>query len=332
MRATYLFFAVVWLSLCVVHSFTTAQDDDEPKATRPPITRAARPTFSDREVETLFFRDIFAQGLVGDRPADFGRFGTGGQLATNDSSGNSSGGSNTAEPEIYQWSSIMPADSIESEVKRLNSVIDQVVTTPRKFESGGYRQARVHFSMLAVLFGIINEHDDQDIKWRDSSVAARELFSAMARNSTAGSSNVYQQAKLRKEDLRELVNGGSVDVAGDVDPENYWPAIVDHIPLMYRLEDGFEERLKPWVSSKSDVDANREELLTEAYMFAAIGELLMRDEMPFAEEDGYLEYAGDLKKAAMDVVEAVNANNYTKAAEAGSMIFQSCQNCHGEYP
>ena len=45
--------------------------DDKSKETRPPITRAARPKFTPREVSTLFFEDIFADALVGERPDAF---------------------------------------------------------------------------------------------------------------------------------------------------------------------------------------------------------------------------------------------------------------------
>lgn len=328
-------FVVVWLGMSAAHSYILAQDENREEQTerrkneRPPIKRASRPTFSDLDVDLLFFKDAFADGLVGDRPTDFGAFAT-----NNTGNGGGNEGTGTGETggggATYTWSKVISADAIESEVKRLNGVIDQVVTTPRKFESGGYREARIHFTMLSMLFAVIAEYDG-DVKWKENGIAGRELFSAMARNATAGSSNVYQQAKLRKEDLRELVNGGSLEVSGDVDPATDWPYIVDRPPLMTRLEYGYEDRIKPFISSNGDFSSNKDELLVEAYMIATMSEVLALEGMPDAEEEGYTDYAVEMRDAALEIVAAINADDYDRAATAGSLVFQTCQNCHGDW-
>lgn len=320
---------IVWIVLSITHSLCGFhQDEKKNKPTRRKIVRAARPEFDPAEVERLFFLDAFKQALVGDRPDVLSPSNRLADSGGNDRE-NPTPETNPTEGK-YAWSKVIKAEQLEQEVKRLNGIIDSTVTTPRKFASGAYRDARLHFSMLAVLFGIISEYDG-DVRWQENAPIARDLFAKMADNATAGSQAVYNQAKLRKEDLLEIINGGKLSVPGEFDPETHWDDVIDRSPLMERVEIGLGDRIKPWTASVGDFKENRESLLLEAAMFAAIAEVLTREGLPDADQEGYVELAREMRDAALQIVTAIETDDYDLALSAGSLVAESCQNCHDNW-
>lgn len=314
----------LWLVGNLFLSAVVGQDGDKKEEpTRPKIRRAARPEFTDRD-RSNFFQDAFAGALRGERPTQMAAA----QAAPSTGNGGpTTNGETAAASNSYAWSSIIKPDSIEQEVKRLNGLVNSTVTTPGKFESGDYRDARLHFSMLAMMFGIISEYDS-DVKWKEEGPVARQLFGSMAANAKAGSREVYQQAKLRRDDLRDLINGGTISTPGEVDKETDWSTLVDRSPLMERLDRGYADRLKPFVANAGEFNSNSEQLMLEAAVVAAIAEVLTREGMPEALEDGYVEYAHNMRDEAKNIITAIESKNYDMAAEAVSRIDQACQNCH----
>lgn len=326
---------LVWLAASVQSTWMDGsawarnQDDNDSRATRPPIKRAARPKFTQREISTLFFSDIFAEALVGERPSAFADVASTSAGSTNSVNAPDTP-TNPTNANQYAWSHLIAPEALESEIKRLNGIVEGVVTTPRKFESGGYRDARLHFSMLAMLFAIVTEYD-QNFRYKENGPIARDLFATMAANAKAGSDDVYRQAKLRRDDLREIVNGGTVSAAGEFDPVTDWATVVDRPPLMERLEISLNERIKPWTSNAREFKANADALQVEAQVVAAIAEVLTRDGLPDADADGYVGFAKEMQNAALDIVKAIKSDDYDSAAMSASLISQSCQNCHADW-
>ena len=102
-----------------------------------------------------------------------------------------------------KWSALISPTSLEDEIKRMRLHYDEVVTTPSAFNGGGYQDARRDLSALATLFAIISEHGGE-VRWKDQAAAARDLLARTAFNCKAGSTQVYNEARLRKADLQDL--------------------------------------------------------------------------------------------------------------------------------
>ena len=296
--------------------------DEKPKR----VVRAKRPTFEKKDREGTWFENIFKDGLVGERPKNFGS--VAGNAKSSGPVTDPGGNSSTPNANGEKWSELIAASVIEDEIKRIQIKLNEQVTTPVKFASG-YRRARESFSTLSMLFQIIREYDT-DVRFKEDADFAQAAFSRAAAAARVGSQQAYQNAKRRKEDLAEMIRGGNFPQDEKPDPDTDWSLVVDRTQLMVRLQKSIDN-LKPMTASKSEMSANVEEVFHEANIVAAIGKVLIKDGMEDGEEDTYATPSKDMTKAALDVISATKTNDYDLATKSVNLIDQSCTNCHDEW-
>ncbi|MCH5375702.1 MAG: cytochrome c, partial [Planctomycetes bacterium] len=227
------------------------------------------------------------------------------------------------------WSRWIDASSLEDEIKSIKLKVDQDVTTPTQFRSRDFKSCRRCFTMLAMLFGIIEEYDG-DVRWKDSSPALRQAFARAAVNCKTGSDQAYNEAKLRKLDLEDAVGGGSVNLP-EGKPRVNWEGVCDRSPLMQRLEIILQEQLRPKTANPGDFQANLDALHRDAQLIAAMGRVLRQEGMTDAGDEDYDKFCDTLSEAAGALAEAVKTSSYERATSAVSRISQSCSSCHDLY-
>lgn len=283
--------------------------------------RVARPSFDDKEVRKIFFENLFdGRILVGDRPSDLSA-----AAARPDKIKPTDG---TSTGTATGWAAIVSGSTIEDEVKRARQALDESVNTPTEFAGRGYKSAQVQFTTLALLFGIASEYDG-DVRWKSDAASARDAFARAAANAKAGgNSQVFSEAKSRKQDLQELINGSGFPAKGTAEPKTNWGQTCNRIPLMQRLEATQENRMREWVADKAAFKANKEVLLHEAQLVAAIGEVLGKEGMEDADAEEYKAFCLKLKKAALEVADAVKLDSDEAARKAVANINTTCDQCH----
>lgn len=322
-------FATPMLIAAISAGLFTLAASSELSAQPPSNQRAAPPKFDPRDSAGIFFEDLFEEGLEGERPQTIGAAPTtGGAPSTGGPNNNGSGGDSSGG--IYAWSQIISNTAIEDEIKAIKLAVDRDVTTPTKFTSRGYKLGRRHFSIAAMLFAVIAEFDG-DVRWKKVAAHARDDFARSAANCKVGSQQAYNEAKVRKQDLQDLIGGGQIDTSGDASPEAEWDKVCDRAPLMQRIEMAHQGKLTPLLSNEGDFKANKSEILQEAYMVAVVAEVLKQEGMEDGDDDDYAGYSDKMKKAALDIVDGVKNDNYESARKAVGIIGQSCSECHELY-
>jgi hypothetical protein len=301
--------------------------DDRHKAIseRASSTRVRPPEWKPDDAEEVFFRDAFRDALFGSRPPDMTR-------GTNSAVDASPGDPATTPLAAVQgpaWSAIISAETIEDEIKVLAQQLNQTVTTPAKFASRGYLDARIQFSLLGLLFAIAHEYDG-DVRWRNHAATARDRFLQTASITKDGTIEVYHAAKNRKAELDKLVRGGSIGTDSSNDGDG-WLQMLDRGPIMERLETADQETIQPALASASALRAAADRLIHEAELIVAIGYVLTREGMEDANNEEYVAYCDQLKRAATDVIQAVRQNDYSAARGAAGEISKSCSNCHESF-
>jgi hypothetical protein len=286
-----------------------------------PIRRAQPPKFSKVEP---FFEDAFASALQGERPADLSK-------AVAKSSSSNSGTPSTVDPSGSNntgsgWSAIIGSTVLEDEIKAQKLLADANVTTPSDFAGNGYKNARRDFSITAMIFGIIAEYDG-DVRWKKEAPTGRDLFARTAANAKVGTTGVYNEAKLRKQELADLISGQSFELR-DAEAKAKWGEILDRAPLMQRLEPARDEKIKPWTASESEFKDNLEKLSHEAQIFAAIGQVLQQEGMEDGDDTEYRKFANELVSGGKALAAACKEKNYDAASKATTLIVNSCDNCH----
>lgn len=309
------------LALCaILYSLTSAQ-----ATRRASLKRAQRPDWNDQASRGIFFDDAFIEALVGERPANFDpdvTRPTGPTSPDNGEPGGSAGGG-------YGWEKIISATTLEDEIKALKLEVDKDVTTPGKYASGDYKQGRRHFSMLALLFAIIAEHD-ADVRWKKESLVARDLFARAGFNSKVGAIQAYNEAKARKTDLGELIRGGGLQ-GQPGDSQTQWDTVCDRVPLMQRLEQSHQEGLVIWTANAGEFSNRSEQILHQAELVATIATVIKQEGFEFWDDDDYVGYCDELQRGALNIVDAVKLNNYDAARQAAGEISKACAACHEGY-
>ena len=159
------------------------------------------------------------------------------------------------------------AATLEDEVKRVKLRFDGRITSPGAFNGGGYRDARVDLTILASLFAVINDLPG-DVRWKAEAPAARDLIARTARNAAAGSTQVFNEAKLRKADLQDLVSGLAIQGPPDVEPVNDWTMIADRVPLMQYAQE-LTDRLDDLTRSEEEATENADAIRRQGELLAA---------------------------------------------------------------
>lgn len=322
-RPAFSIFTVVGLAAFAVLGVSTVHAQRNAR----PAPRAPKPTFNEREVSRIFFGDVFAEALDGERPANLS---AAPMMAAGGPSAGAVAGAESPGGYSGDWKSFLPAAVIEDELKAIKLKVDADVTTPSKWNGGGYEECRRHFSIAAAMFGIITEYDG-DVRWKQEAAYLRDVFSRSAANAKVGTPQSYNEAKIRKQDLTDLVGGGTIAVTGNPEPKTDWGATVDRAPIMQRIDMGQQEKLNAAVANEAAFKANKEELLHEAAMFAALAQILKQETMPDGTDETYVEYCDEMLTGSTTILDAIKLDNYEQASKGASMINTSCANCHDLY-
>ncbi|MCC9641004.1 cytochrome c [Rhodopirellula sp. JC740] len=306
-------FACALLTLFVGSSVTVAQEQ-----------RARPPQFDTDEVSRVFFANP-SDAFRGERPSlsSLRSAGVEKAIAEQQTASEDSGGTGT------QWAKLISAPSLEDEIKRVKLRYDSVITTPGAFNGGGYQDARLNLSVLATLFAVITEHAE-DVRWKTDAPVARDVLARTARNSAAGSTQVYNEAKLRKADLQDLVSGSSITSAQPPEETNEWSMIADRSPLMEYAEqllDTLGDHTRDAATTQENLDAVKR----ESELLAMLGEVLVQEGMDDYDDPDYAELSRGMTSAASGIVRAIERQDWDGVRSSVGEVSQSCANCHEQY-
>ena len=288
------------------------------------VTRVKKPEYSKRDWDGIYFENLFEDGLVGQRPK---------AAAPGTVSGKTADAAAAQEGEAGEsaglgWAQLISRSTLEDEVKNLQKQLGQQITTPIKFKSE-YGKAHHSFSILSMTFGIIREYEDE-VRWKKFSGEAQASFQKAAANSRVGTIQAYESCKRRKGDLDEMVRGGNF-VSDDKAPEDLdWSAVIERGPVMDRLQES-QNRLKQMTANKDDFLEQIEDVVHESEMITAMAIVLTKENMSDADDEGYVEFAIAMNKAALEIVQACQTEDYDRASNAANAVSQSCDNCHEEW-
>ncbi len=298
--------------------------------------RAPSPSFAGDRFSGLFFRSA-EEAIRGERPSV--AVGNASRTALAPADGTQAAASSpatAAAPSIAApgeatsgFTALISPASLEDEIKRIRLEFEAAITTPAAFKSGDFKQARLHLTTLAALFAVIVEHNG-DVRWKRDAAAARDLLARSAANCKSGSAQVYNEVRLRKSDLEDLVNGSGLAVR-QAESENDWLTIADRVPLMTYADQLLEGPLKQGSRSAEAVAAEGDQLRRSAELLAVVGEILRQDGMTDADDEDYRLLCQELIDASTAVSSALDQQDAAAVGRAVGAVSQACSRCHESY-
>ncbi len=301
----------------------TAMGQPERPADRPQ-RRATRPDWSQVDASEFFFADPARDGLRGPRPADWGHAAP----ASRPGVASPPNPANTAAAK-FTWSRLISATTLEDLVKSQQIALQRSITQPAAFAAGGHQQARDHFTLLATLFGMIEQFDGS-VRWQADAETARWKCQRAAQQSQVGSLASFQSATAVRDELADLLRGESLPATtpqnGD---ERRWS--LDRDVLMRSLATTLNDVIQPITAREKSFRERTDEVRRGGEWTAALAEVLTREGMEDAGDEEYDAFCRQLQAAAANVVRATEAANLELAQTATGEIIQSCTACHESY-
>ena len=93
----------------------------------------------------------------------------------------------------FAWSQLVDSDTLETEIKRIALSLQANLKSPSLYQSGGFGQCRRDFSMLAVLFAVIHQFDE-DVRWKRDAAALRDRFARSGFHCKVASEDAFAEA------------------------------------------------------------------------------------------------------------------------------------------
>lgn len=297
------------------------------QAARPGKKTVPPPKWDETQVKRTFFDDItkhVGQGQPGGaRPAATAVAGNTNTGATSSPAATPTAGGGSG------WSKLADAETLETEIKKSINALGPAVSNPGQFKSQHFRQARRHYSTLAVWFGVIAGYDGS-VKWKDKAAGLRDSIAKAGFNCKVGSDQSFQEAKGRFEDLQTLLQGGSLKLP-DAEPTAEWKSVADLTELMKRMEEAGQNQITPWTASAGEFKSNKDKILHEAQLLAVLGQVIKHPSYEFGLDAKFVKYADDLTSACVEIVDGVKTDNYDKVRTNAGAMSKACSNCHGEF-
>ncbi len=313
-RKLFLFLLCLTLLGSTVHAQRTVK---KPK-------RAAPPSFQPNEFSGVFFSDALSQ-LQGEMPnAQSALAASNKPDSKSDGSGAGEGMSSPIGSAI--WKEMVSASTIEDIIKECKTRLDGIITTPAKF-SGGVAEARREFTLMASAMGVIALYPEE-IRWQSSAAYAQRVFARMALNCKVGTQPVFNEAKLRQQDLQNLLKG--TKLTGNAD-EVSWADTADRGPTMQILEWALREKLLPSTNNEKKFRDSQEDVIKYAELIAMFGSIIQQPGMTDSEYAEYKQFAVVMTQASLDVVKATRSNDAELARTSVGRIDQACSKCHDTY-
>ncbi|MEL7267930.1 MAG: cytochrome c, partial [Planctomycetota bacterium] len=227
------------------------------------------------------------------------------------------------------WKTLISGQSLEDEIKRMRLQYTKYVANPGEFKGGGYQDASRELSIFGALFGIIGEYDG-DVRWKKDAPLARDIFAQSSIDVEKASQTAFATAQRRAQDLTDLTSGSGI--ASNEKPEELdWSDDADRAYLMEYLEFLLNQQLKPNSNNAAAVKANKAGLLRNAELVAAIGHLLVQEEMDDYDDEDYAAYSELMKTAALEIVSALERDDADGIRKAVGKVDQSCSKCHEDF-
>jgi hypothetical protein len=305
--------AIACVLLLAVPPYANAADEKPSRRAKPPVWTP--------DVLDIFFEDA-REHLVGERPKPAVS-----NIASQGTTSQQPAAANSTQP--LAWSRIVSGEALEAEVKRLAAALREPLANPAKFKAGGYQECRAHYSLLAVLFAVIAEHDGE-VRWKEDATALRDALARAARNCKTATDQTFAEAAERRVELEDLIRGQTLG-GGRATELEMWSELAERPLLMQRMESLLEEEISPALGNAQGFERRADQVRQKAELLAMLADVMQRQQYEYWDDAGFQELAGELRAATAELTKTAATANYEAARAAAGRTSQACSQCHEGY-
>lgn len=226
------------------------------------------------------------------------------------------------------WADFISIDILQAETKKVRNELTSWMKGPGDFNKK-VKEIGWDAALLAGLAGIAIEHSEA-ASWKANAHYIRDFSSELSNAAVEPRKEYYDKSKVAYEKLAAVFGGSIPADAGEVVPKRPFHETADRTGLMKRIHNG-NEWLRLNINNEAKLKSEKETVLHEAALVAALGKIIAMDGYGGTDEEEYQKYANNLIDGAKAAAVAANDQSFPKFTEAINKIAKSCTECHPKY-
>ena len=226
------------------------------------------------------------------------------------------------------WADFISIDILQDETKKVRNNLTSWMKGPGDFNKK-VKEIGWDAALLAGLAGIAIEHSEA-ASWKANAHYIRDFSSELSNAAVEPRKEYYDKSKVAYEKLAAVFGGSIPADAGEVVPKRPFHETADRTGLMKRIHNG-NEWLRLNINNEAKLKSEKETVLHEAALVAALGKVIATEGYAGTDEEEYQKYAKNLIDGAKEAAGAANDQSFPKFTEAINKIGKSCTECHPKY-
>ncbi|QDV16168.1 hypothetical protein Pan153_07890 [Gimesia panareensis] len=226
------------------------------------------------------------------------------------------------------WKTIIPMPILEAQVKDIRNRLTKNMQSVGTYNTS-YLELPTFTATLAALAEIANEHPD-DIGWKKNAKYLRDLSAKFTAEPLTRGAKSYRALQIPYEQMIVIMNGSAPAGLPESDDKKPIAEVASMGDLMKRADISYKW-LKSNVGSADALKAEKEKVIEEAHLLAAISKIITLEGYGYVDDKGFLGYANPMQEACLKMVEAAKNDNFPEFDQGMSRVYKSCTECHSEY-
>jgi cytochrome c556 len=234
----------------------------------------------------------------------------------------------TAATGAADWKALAPISVLEAETKKIRNHLTESLKSVGQYNAN-YKDIQADGATLAAIAAIVLEHPDP-ISWKENAAHIRDLGAKIAQEAQGLGKKPFDATQIPFEQLIVILDGSKPQGLEAAESTVDFAERADRGGLMKRMEKSFEW-MKKNVTTESVFKSEKETLLHESAVLAALASVIATEGYTSADEDEYKGFAKGLIDASRGITQDVQSENFTGFTNNINQVQKKCDECHVEY-
>lgn len=226
------------------------------------------------------------------------------------------------------WKTIIPMPVLESQVKEIRNRLTKNMQSVGTYNTS-YLEIPTFTATLAALAGIVTEHSE-DVGWKENAKYLRDLAASFNAEPLMRGAKSYRALQIPYEQMIVILNGSLPAGVPESDDKKPIAEVASMGDLMKRADIAYKW-LKSNVGSADALKSEKEKVIEEAHLLAAISKIITLEGYGYFDDKGFLGHANPMMEASLKMVDAAKNDNFKEFDQGMSRVYKSCTECHSEY-
>lgn len=234
----------------------------------------------------------------------------------------------TAASTASSWQSVITAEALDSEVKKIRNFLNPKLQSVGQYNSN-LSMIPPQAATLAALAAIAARHEG-DISWKSDALYIRDLAGAMNKEPLQRGPKFQRALLTLYAQISDTLNRSR---PGDLPEPNADAPIADHAEmgfLMKRMEQAHDE-MKTKAGSEDSFRKSLDMIRQESAILSALAKVITTEGYGYEEDEEFIAFARTVSASGRKMIEAVAIESFAEYDTALSAAYQACNQCHLGY-